>query len=401
MRAVSIEPVTTIPIERQKLEVVERKGLGHPDTICDLVAEDMAQRLCRFYLDEIGEVPHFNVENGFLVAGQSQNAFGGGSVNAPMRFVFGDSITSQIGGRTLPVHDVVQSAAKEWFRNHLPLVDTDRHLILQDELHSGSAQLSDLFARGPLGANDTCIGSGYAPLTRTEKIVLEAENFLNSSDFKKRYRETGQDVKVTAVRQDRKLILVISLAFVDLHILSEAHYFEIKRSVASELEMHLAPILGDLRPIEIEINTADITGRGEAGVYLTVLGTSADSGDGGQIGRGNRQSGVNSFNRLLASGAVAGKNPVSNVGKIYALLASRIAETVVGRVPELAEAYVCIASRIGAPLDQPLAASLRCVPHDGTVSADIEAQCRSIIEEEIGQAYQFAANLANFGVAVS
>ena len=38
------------------VEIVERKGLGHPDTICDALAENFSRNLCREYRARCGEI---------------------------------------------------------------------------------------------------------------------------------------------------------------------------------------------------------------------------------------------------------------------------------------------------------------------------------------------------------
>ena len=72
----------------------------------------------------------------------------------------------------------------------------------QVELKPGSAALTDIFKRKGeiLGANDTSAAVGYAPLTPTENIVLETERFINSKSFKKKFPESGEDVKIMAFR---------------------------------------------------------------------------------------------------------------------------------------------------------------------------------------------------------
>ena len=79
MTRIIVEQVRQVPAARRRAEYVERKGLGHPDTICDRVMEAASVALCREYLDVCGRVLHHNVDKGLLVAGQSSPGFGGGS----------------------------------------------------------------------------------------------------------------------------------------------------------------------------------------------------------------------------------------------------------------------------------------------------------------------------------
>ena len=270
-------------------------------------------------------------------------------------------------------------------------------------------QLGDIFEREALGSNDTCVGSGYAPLSETEALVLAVEQRVNSAAFKTRFPATGQDVKVTGVRSGRELSLTLSLAFVDARLATEADYFRCKAAVTHDIESFANGRLRDLDRVTVAINTLDRSGRGASGIYLTVLGTSAEGADGGQVARGNRPSGVNAFRRPVATGGVAGKNPVSNVGKIYTLLAGEVAGAIHREVPGLAEVYVSLASRIGDPVDDPHLVSIRLVPEvparrGRATPADGAGHAReaaaSIARREIGDMTAFVDRLVTDPPAV-
>ncbi|HSJ96111.1 MAG TPA: methionine adenosyltransferase, partial [Myxococcota bacterium] len=66
--------------EAEPVEVVERKGLGHPDSICDALAEAFSLALSRFYREHFGRILHHNVDKVLLVGGRAEPAFGGGAV---------------------------------------------------------------------------------------------------------------------------------------------------------------------------------------------------------------------------------------------------------------------------------------------------------------------------------
>jgi S-adenosylmethionine synthetase len=72
-------------------------------------------------------------------------------------------------------------------------VDPEKHVKYQVEINPGSQGLVDIFKRKGkvLGANDTSAAVGYAPMTRTEKTVLNTEKYVNSKDFKERFPEAG------------------------------------------------------------------------------------------------------------------------------------------------------------------------------------------------------------------
>ena len=60
------------------VEVVERKGLGHPDSICDAIMEEISLALSREYMEQFGVILHHNIDKGLLVAGEVERKFGGG-----------------------------------------------------------------------------------------------------------------------------------------------------------------------------------------------------------------------------------------------------------------------------------------------------------------------------------
>jgi S-adenosylmethionine synthetase len=382
------------------VEIVERKGLGHPDTICDMLMEAISVKLCDYYRSETGQILHHNLDKGLLVAGQSTPALRGGRIDAPMRIVFGDRATCTWEGKPIPINEIIESVTADWFRTHLRHVDPQKHLILQNEIHPGSQELTDIFARGLMTANDTSAAVGFAPLSETESIVLAAEQFLNSRDFKSRHPETGEDVKVMGVRRDNHLELTVAIAFVDSYIMDQNDYYERKSIVVHELKQHLIHRMKRLTSLEIFVNSLDDPRRGLGGMYLTVLGTSAEGADGGEVGRGNRVNGVISLHRPMTLEAAAGKNPVSHVGKIYNLLSHQMAQHIYDSVEGINEVYVWLCSTIGCPLDEPSILSIDLALDDKTSLSDVSKPIREIIEGELGGIANFTERLCKGEIPV-
>ncbi len=204
-RNILIERLHSSPVGEQAVEIVERKGLGHPDSICDAIMEAVSRALVREYLRRFGRVLHHNLDKGLLVAGRAEHRFGGGTIVAPMGLIFGDRATTEVGGEHIPVGDIAVDTAKGWLRNHLPEVDPERHVRYQVEIAPGSQALTEIFHAGTphglLGANDTSAAVGYAPLTETERLVRQTEAHLNSLTFKRSFPESGTDVKIMGFRE--------------------------------------------------------------------------------------------------------------------------------------------------------------------------------------------------------
>jgi S-adenosylmethionine synthetase len=223
---------------------------------------------------------------------------------------------------------------------------------------------------------------------------LDAEKWLNSPEFKQRFPEAGEDVKVMGMRRDRDLHLTVAVAFVDRFVPDAGAYFRRKEEMTQSLAKH---VLGKVRTVEgvsVQLNSLDDADRGEAGMYLTVLGTSAEGGDCGQVGRGNRVNGVIPLNRPIGTEAAAGKNPVSHVGKIYSLLTHRLAERLHQCVPGLAEVYVWLCSQIGQPIDAPVLTAVQVILQDNVGVWDVEPVVASVIEEDLNALPLFTQRLA-------
>lgn len=393
MSEILVEALNQTPVGRQRAELVERKGVGHPDSICDNVVEQISCALCREYRSAFGRIPHYNVDKALLVAGRTEPRPGGGKVLDPMRFVFGDRATAECDGKRIDPAEIAESAAKEWMRSHLRFVDPETSVVFQSELKEGSPELTDLFARETVGANDTSVAVGYAPLTEAEQLVLACERILNSAAFKERFPEAGEDVKVMGYRRDRELMLTVALAFVDRFVADAPAYFARKREIADALADALSGGLRKLDRLTIDINTLDDPSRGDRGMYLTVLGTSAEGGDCGQVGRGNRVNGVTGLNRPIGTEAAAGKNPVSHVGKIYTVLTHRLASEILENVLGVSEVYVWLGSRIGSPVDQPAMASAQLILDPGCALPDIQPAVESVIRRGLENMGDFIERL--------
>jgi len=234
-------------------------------------------------------------------------------------------------------------------------------------------------------ANDSSFGVGFAPLSQLERLVFEAEQYLNSPKLKKVLPEVGEDIKVMALRRKTELSLTLAVAFVDRFIDDEKDYFRKKDDLVEAVRDFAWP------GADIYINTLDRQERGINGTYLTVTGTSAEQGDCGQVGRGNRVNGLIPLNRPIGSEAAAGKNPVSHIGKIYNVLANVMAKKIHEKTSGVDELYVWMVNRIGDPIGAPMVS----VQYAGEASEkDVRRAADDVINRELDNINRFTLDLA-------
>jgi S-adenosylmethionine synthetase len=352
-------------------EVVERKGLGHPDTLADGISESISRSLSRHYLEEYGSIMHHNLDKVLIVAGKSRPEFGGGEILLPPTVVVGGRAT---GLREKAIDQVIVETVEEFFTS---AVRNLREYRVEARSGEGAPELRSLVGRG---ANDSSIGVGFAPLSPLERMVLQVERDVRSIPG------VGEDVKIMAVRQREELKIVAAAAMVSKYISSREEYEETKERVREAIRRRA--------DAEVSVNAAD---SGE-NIYLTVTGTSIEMGDDGATGRGNRGNGLITPGRPMTMEAIAGKNPISHVGKIYNVLAERMAQEIV-ELEGIEEAYVTLVSKIGSPIRQPLLKGVR-ICGDVRLTDELEKEVSSIIESHLESTDRLAEDFVRGGLTL-
>lgn len=367
------------------VEIVERKGIGHPDTICDALAETLSRNLCREYQRRFGEILHHNVDKALLRGGRATAAFGAGDVIEPINIYLAGRATAEAGGEIIPIREIAVEGSRAWLKANLHALDPDHQVRIDALVQHASQDLRALFSRRGLRgiplANDTSFGVGYAPLSRLERLVLAIDKRINGRD---RARETpawGEDVKVMAIRSGDRVEITVACAMIGRFLANIEAYLEqkvlLERVVRDLANEHGFPACS------VGVNAADSLSSG--GIYLTVTGTSAEAGDDGQVGRGNRVNGLITPCRPMSLEAAAGKNPVSHVGKIYNVLARDIAATMIASIPEIESAQCLMVSRIGAPVTLPAMVQVKIATREGVPVTALQARIDALVGDHIAR----------------
>jgi len=180
MRNILVETLASVPVGEAQVEMVERKGVGHPDSICDAIMDRVSVELSKEYMSQFGHILHHNIDKAFLVAGDAEVKFGGGPIREPMKLIFGDRASYGMNGRELPIREIAIKTAKNWFRENLRFVDPGGpgdhdgpHVAYHMVIKPGPAELVDLFKRGTTAAHNIPAGVGYGPLNGCVPPVRE------------------------------------------------------------------------------------------------------------------------------------------------------------------------------------------------------------------------------------
>ncbi|MGB7538893.1 MAG: methionine adenosyltransferase [Anaerolineales bacterium] len=368
-------------IEEYPVEIVERKGIGHPDSLCDGIAERISVEYTRWCQENLGTVLHHNFDKVQLVAGEVQVGFGMGVLLKPIHIQIAGRGTLEYKGRMVPMDAIAINAAKLHVRETMKNLDPEKHMVIDCFAGAGATELAHTVDN--VRANDTSFGCAHWPRSMVENAVFETAQYLNYELIKK--FPVGEDIKVMGMRKGDQIILTCAVPFISTEIQDLAEYIEVRKGVHNSLQTY-AEKLAPGRKLTVDVNTADDDANGE--VYLTMTGTSAECGDDGSVGRGNRVTGLITPFRTASLEAAAGKNPISHVGKIYNVISFLAAQEIVREVPEIHEASVYILSQIGHPLDQPLIATATIKPTSGVMTKELEEKVRQVLNRRLEKVHE-------------
>lgn len=322
-------------IDKLPFEVVERKGIGHPDSLADAIAERASRYYSQYCLKEFGKLAHHWVDKVMLLGGQSDLGFGTGSIKYPYKVIFAGKAALNVGKHSIPAYDLFHKAAADVLSEILYNFDPKKYLTIEMQVsnYQGPGQGSSRYNPKSIDelfdlnkdialSNDCNICTGYAPLSVLEQIVLSTEQYLSSKEYKLNNPDTGFDIKIVGTRKNDKFEIFVNIPLIAMLVPDHATYIkrinDIKENIYSFIKNKFK-----LEP-ELTVNPEKISGRS----YLTVTGTVADTGDIGVVGRGNRINGLITPMRMMSIEASAGKNPADHTGKLHSILANQLASEI-------------------------------------------------------------------------
>jgi len=372
-------------------EMVERKGKGHPDSVADECAEACSRALTSYYLENFNRYFHHNVDKAAYVGGQAAPKFGGGIILQPQEFeIIGRAIdTAVVAGKLIPipVRTICREAIHEVFRYTFRNLDVDKHVIIDARTKSGSIDLTGLYNQEMNGedhvplANDTSFGVGFAPFSITDNSVYSIEKYLNSDEFKDICPASGEDIKVMGIRSGKNIGITIANAMVSKYIKDKSEYINAVEQI-KEGALKIADQFKEDHDVNVSVNTGDILDKDL--LYLTITGTSAEAGDDGQVGRGNRANGLITPGRVQTLEAAAGKNSNNHVGKLYSLMSNRAANRIVEELQgDVVECQIRIVSQIGHPINEPWLADIELLTAENTNYDIVSAKAKEILQAEL------------------
>jgi S-adenosylmethionine synthetase len=385
-------------MDNQLIEIIERKGIGHPDTICDILAERISQQYSKYCIDHFGVILRHMVDKIAILGGKSNVTFGGGEMIEPIRILLNCRFTKNVGDKNIPYLSISKKVIYDFFKEIMPELDSKKWIKIVNNIHfsqgPGVVYESDgktknereYFFAAPekdylrhhgnnARSNDTSTAVAYSPLSKLEQSVLFIEKKLNSQEFKQKHKYVGTDIKVMATRSNSEIFITVCVPFISKYTPDLEFYLSKKRELSKIIKNDVKKFFGTTTKLGVFINTRDNVSNSD--LYLTLIGSAVESGDEGVVGRGNRYNGLITFARKMSMEACCGKNPVYHVGKIYAACAKLISEKIYESMT--IENTVYMTSQMGRPLSDPLSINIELAVSD--ISDNQHNEINFIIKE--------------------
>ncbi len=388
-------------INDTEYEVVERKGIGHPDNLCDAVAEKISVAYSTYCLDKYGVILRHMVDKVAVLGGSSKVSFGQGEMTSPIRILLNGRFTHIFLDEEIDYMKIVNNVVKDHFKNIFPLLDTDKWLKIIDNTHFSQGpgvvynkdgttknERSQFFSvsdekyikhhSNGFRSNDTSTTVSYFPLSDLENMVIISEGLLDNAKFKKSHQYVGTDIKVMGKRVSKNIELTLCIPFIAEFTPDQGFYIQ-KLNELKELLINMLKREFPTYSIDIILNTRDNFDNQD--IYLTAIGSAVESGDEGAVGRGNRSNGIIPFTRNMSSEAPCGKNPVYHTGKIFTVIGDIIAEEIFKTLG--IESTVYLTSQMGRDMNDPWQAAIALDGYQKDIDEELRMSISNIVEENL------------------
>ena len=358
-------------INNQEFEVVETKGKGHPDNICDTLAEKVSANYSKYCLEHYGVILRHMIDKLSILGGGSKVQFGGGEMKSPIRILVNGRFTDRYKNEKINYMNIVSKTIKGYFKELFPLLDVDNYLLIVDNTHHNEGPgvvyneddttknerikffeaIDDSDAQRHNNhnrCNDTSTTVSYYPMSKLEQVVLNIEQLLNSSRYKETNPWVGNDIKVMGIRKGNKVEITSCIPLISKYVQDLDDYKNKLNNLQKEVEKETRKLFKN-NDVIIYLNTRDNYDNND--LYMTLIGSAVESGDEGAVGRGNRSRGVIPFSRNFSMEAACGKNPVYHTGKLFTAIGDCISQQIYEKYH--VENVVYCTSKMGDKIENP------------------------------------------------
>lgn len=324
--------------ESSDVEVVERKGVGHPDSIADALANECSRKYSLVCLEKFGAVLHHNIDKFYFGGGWVFNDFGYIEKKKPIIARVNGRITKNVGNEFIDVDKILTETIKEYVKTVLPHIDIEKDLVI-DLNYTQHTKFKNWFSPESLdevpdakkpSANDTSVCVSHYPMTTCETLAYELEHYFWSENEKgypvPKFSNIGQDIKVMVTRIGNNIEVVLCVPVIASFANSQDEYDEIIRGYEQQLQLLGDKICANTN-FNVSVKINELEGP-HYRKYMLGIGTCAECGEEGIVGRGNNFSGIIPVLRAHSMEAPFGKNPRYHSGRVLSYLCDKLSKKI-------------------------------------------------------------------------
>ena len=286
--------------ENLKLEIVERKGLGHPDTLADGLANYISVKYSEFCIKKFGVVLHHNIDKLYVGAGVINKLFDNQKLVKPIQIVINGRVSDEFSNKKIDINYKIYLWVKEYLKNILPNINLNKEIEVTVNCNQAAERgsvwykprnLDDLPEYSRLYANDTSVCVAHSPMTEAENLTYSLEQYFwdrSTGIPRHKFKDFGQDIKVMTVRRGNDYDITLCVPVLINRINNWDDYDLKINKLEKKLEVFAESLIDKNRKIKLKINA----GRNGYRRYTLPRGTCAEVGEEGVVGRGNNNLGI-------------------------------------------------------------------------------------------------------------
>ncbi len=317
--------------EENSIEIVERKGLGHPDTLADKLAELCSKTYARYCYKNFGCVLHYNFDKLYIGGGKFIYQDNKIIKENKIRIELNGRASNTMNGKKIDIDGLLTPVIKKYIKSIIPRIDVENDLYIKINCTQNSKRdnwytpksIEDIPDAKEVFASDTSLCVAHGGMTFVEKIAMEVENFFWNYDTEAfptpKFSDIGQDIKVMVSRIENNISVTVCMpVYKDIYETQEEY-----EEIVMKYEKLLEKVISKIKNLNNYTYKVDINKlpSGSYRNYSLLKGSCIECGEEGVVGRGNNSQGLITAFRNHTVEASSGKNVRYHTGKVVDFMA--------------------------------------------------------------------------------
>lgn len=328
-----------IDVEKSNLEIVERKGIGHPDTLADKLAEECSKTYSKYCLENYGCILHHNIDKLYIGAGLFKYEENEIKKYNNITIRLNGRVSNTMNGKTIDLEKIFVPVIKKYLKAIIPKLDVENDLDIVINCTQNTKRnywfeprnINDIPDVKQVTAGDTALCVAHGGKSLCEKLAIDIERLFYEFDtdgyMNPKYEDIGQDIKIMISRIKYDIDITMCIPVLRGYYSDDDEYNYIIKKYTKIVKLYLEQVKKEnfKYNISVHINHKD---DGTVDKYTLCLGSCIECGEEGIVGRGNNSQGIISMLRPHTVEASYGKNMRYHTGRAVDFMARRAVDRI-------------------------------------------------------------------------